>query len=249
MLLSILFAVLALLDKVPKMFFDILRSAMLNVIVVELAINIFRHYDIFLNSSFKSPRGQHAIATTIIGFLALLAVHFTWKWLLVVYAIYLSIGLVAWIYRRVYFYHRRLDSLSVNQAINHFDSIRQFPGNGDHGTGTLKHSNKNNGGTHSSASSNGDGYSTNGAEQHTNSLQRQRALAYKEFRLVLNEPRYNPREFALSLAHLSNISRLAVFDEVFDEMHFQILATRRDVANIILRFALLSSAVFITNVY
>lgn len=82
-------------------------------------------------------------------------------------------------------------------------------------------------------------YVPNNNNENTNSLQRQRLTAYRDFQSVLNEPRRNPKEFALSLAHLSQVSKLAASDDVFDEMHFQILATRRDVVNMCLRFVLI----------
>ena len=66
-------------------------------------------------------------------------------------------------------------------------------------------------------------------------MQRQRQISYRDFQSVLNEPRRTPREFAVSLAHLAHVAKLVADDDVFDEMHFQILATRRDVVNMMLR--------------
>lgn len=219
-----------------NMLLDALRWNMLNVIRVELFFNCYKLWDIFLHSSFKSPRGQYAIASAIITLIAQFTVQFHLNWLLTIYATYLAVGLGVWIYHRVYFYHRRLNPDGVNQTIHHFDASRIAASNAsDHGMGTLKKgiSSSNGGGSSASSSSSANG-------DNTNSLQRQRASAYHDFRRtnlqsLLSEPRQNHREFALSLTHLSHISKLVADKDVFDEMHFQVLATRRDVVNILLR--------------
>lgn len=219
----------------------------LNVIRVELFYNCYRIWDIFRTSSLQSPRGQHAIVSLFITFLAHLAVQFNLGWLLYLYIIYLATGMTVWLHRRVYFYHRRLDSLGVNQTIHHFDQAKtsalaaaaNFSNGHSHSTGTLKHSDKQGG---SSSSSSGSSSTSSTTNENTNSLQRQRATAYRDFQSVLNEPRRSHREFALSLAHLSHVSKLVADKDVFDEMHFQILATRRDVVNLILRSVLLTSS-------
>ena len=110
-------------------------------------------------------------------------------------------------------------------------------------TGTLKQSkNQSNGssnaGSSSSTSSAASSAAATANSNNTNSLQRQRCSAYQNF--LLTEPRRNHREFALSLVHLSNIAKLSTSEEVYDEMHFQLLTTRRDVVNILLRLILLA---------
>lgn len=214
------------------MLVDALRWNMLNVIRVELFFNCYRIWNIFVSGSLQSPRGQYAIVSLLITLLAQLAAQFNLSWLLTVYACYLTVGMLVWARRRVYFYHRRLDSFGVNQTINHFDAAKQISSsNGGAGdSATLgkpdKHAGKN--GTHNS--------------ENTNSLHRQRVSAYRDFKSLLTEPRHNHKEYAISLAHLSNVSKLVADKDVFDEMHFQVLATRRDVVNIILRAVLLSGA-------
>lgn len=229
-----------------NMLMDALRWNMLNVLRVELFFNCYKLWEIFIHSSIKSPRGQYAIASFVITFLAQFTVQFNLSWLLTIYSIYLLVGMCNWIYRRVYFYHRRLDSLGMNQTINHFDASRAAlngvaaNGHTDTNYATLKKSSSNqqqqtNGSSsHSSASS-----TASLCNDHTNSLQRQRVAAYRDFSSLLAEPRHNHRQFALSLVHLSNLSKLVASKDVFDEMHFQILATRRDVVNILLRAVLI----------
>lgn len=232
------------------MLLDALAWNMLNVIRVELALNFYKLYDVFLYSSFKSPRGQYAIASFVITLLTMLTIQFNFSWLLTIYTIYLSVGVCIWLYRRVYFYHRKLDSIGVNQTINNFDANKHqsttnigsalvIGSTGDSNTLKSHKSNSNTNHTSSSASSSA---SSSSAASDTNSLQRQRASAYRDFRSLLMEPRQTHKEFALSLAHLSNLCQLFVSKDVFDEMHFQILATRRDVLNILLRAALILGA-------
>lgn len=225
------------------MLLDALRWNMLNVIRVELFFNFYKLWDVFLHSSFKSPRSQCAIASFVISFLAQFTLQFNLSWFLTIYSLYLLVGVCVWMYRRVYFYHRRLDSVGVNQAINHFDSNKQIAAtaNGHHtesAYATLKKS------LGSSSSSNQQYQSSNSGSpsssaDHTNSLQRQRVSSYRDFKSLLTEPRHNHREFALSLTHLSLFAKLIADEDVFDEMHFQILATRRDVVNILLRAVLI----------
>lgn len=223
------------------MLLDALRWNMLNVIRVELFFNCYKLWDIFLHSSLKSPRGQYAIASFIITFLAQFTVQFNFSWLLTVYSIYLLVGMFTWIYRRVYFYHRRLDSVGINQTINNFDANKAAAssnapnGHTDNSYATLKKSSSN----HQQTNGSSPGSTVPTSSDHTNSLQRQRASAYRDFRSLLTEPRHNHREFALSLVHLSNVSKLVADKDVFDEMHFQLLATRRDVVNILLRAVLI----------
>lgn len=247
------------------MLLDALAWNMLNIIRVELALNCYKLYDIFLNSSFKSPRGQYALASFAITILAMLTIQFNFSWLLTIYATYLTVGVATWLYRRVYFYHRKLDSYGVNQTINNFDANKHSSSAAQAAAGALQahHDNNNYATSHKSHKSNGAG-SGNGDSHHkasssassssappppplsssdnTNSLQRQRASAYRDFRSLLTEPRQTHKEFALSLAHLSNLCQLFVGKDVFDEMHFQILATRRDVLNVMLRAALILGA-------
>lgn len=226
-----------------NMLLDALSWNILNVIRVELFFDCFNIWDIFVKSSLQSPRGQRAMVSLAITLLAQTSVQFNWSWLITIYSIYLSVGMCNWLYRRVYFYHRKLDSAGVNSTINSFDTTKL---NG----GTLKHDHKNQKGSngsgdstssYSSSSSNGHSSERNYADY--NSLQRQRVSAYRDFQSVLTEPRRNYREFILSLSHLSHISKLLASEDVFDEMHFQILATRRDVINILIRFVL----VIVTN--
>lgn len=242
------------------MLLDALAWNMLNIIRVELALDCYKLYDIFLNSSFKSPRGQYALASFAITILAMLTIQFNFSWLLTIYAIYLTVGVGTWLYRRVYFYHRKLDSFGVNQTINNFDAnkhlssaaqaaagaVQAHHDNNNYATSHKSH-HKSNGDSHHSASSSASSSSAQqspplSSSDNTNSLQRQRALAYRDFRSLLTEPRQTPKEFALSLAHLSNLCQLFVSKDVFDEMHFQILATRRDVLNVMLRAGLILGA-------
>lgn len=222
-----------------NMLLDALRWNILNVLRVELFFNCYRIWHIFVNSSLQSSRGQYAIISLIITLIAQFAAQFNFSWLLSIYSVYLAVGMGIWLHRRVYFYHRRLDTHVVTDMVTNFDSLKSssVPTNG-----------------HSSGGSNGVGVSNTGTlkgdkhakqsthnySEHTNSLQRQRALAYRDFQSVLSEPRQNHREFALSLAHLSNLAKLVADKDVFDEMHFQVLATRRDVVNMILRLLLLT---------
>lgn len=220
-----------------NMLLDFLTWNVLNVIRVELFFNLHRIGKIFMTSSIKSPRGQYAVVSLLVTVMAHIAVMFNFSWLLTIYTIYLATGMIVWLHRRVYFYHRRLDSVGVNQTITHFDSAKSASSASSSSNGTTngsltmkstdKHHNSN-GGISSSA-------------EYTNSLQRQRAVAYRDFQNVLSEPRYNPREYALSLAHFAHTSKLMADKDVFDEMHFQILATRRDVINMTIRAALLSA--------
>ena len=246
------------------MLLDALAWNMLNIVRVELALNCYKLYDVFLHSSFKSPRGQYALASFAITILAMLTIQFNFSWLLTIYATYLSVGVVTWLYRRVYFYHRKLDSFGVNQTINHFDankisssaallasaathhdnnthatSNKSHKANGGGANGDSNHKASNSASSSSSSSSSAQQLSSS---DNTNSLQRQRASAYRDFRSLLSEPRQTHKEFSLSLVHLSSLCHLFVSKDVFDEMHFQILATRRDVLNVMLRAALILGA-------
>lgn len=221
------------------MLIDALRWNMLNIIRVELFFNCYRIWNVFVTSSLQSSRGQYAIVSLLITLVAQFAVQFNLSWLLTIYTFYLAGGMCVWVHRRVYFYHRKLDSLTVSQFIQHNGdsssraaTMLQSASSG----GTLrpdKHS-KDHGGAISPG-----GLSS--SSEHTNSLQRQRAMVYRDFQNVLVEPRRNHREFAMSLAHLSHIAKLFADKDVFDEMHFQVLATRRDVVNLILRTVLLAA--------
>lgn len=234
-----------------NMLVDAVRWNILNVIRLEFFFNCYKIWNIFINSSLQSPRGQYALVTLLISLLAHFAIQFNFSWLLSIYIIYLAVGIGVWLGKRVYFYHRRLDSMGVNQTIHTFDLSRASNySNGGHSTGTLKASggsgdkHANNGSSSASSASSSAASSTTNSE-NTNSLQRQRASAYRDFQSILNEPRNSPRAYAVSLAHLSNVSKLVAHKDVFDEMHFQILATRRDVTNIILRVVLLSASLFL----
>lgn len=222
------------------MLLDALRWNMLNVIRVELFFDCYRIWNIFLTSSLQSPRGQYAIVSLLISLLAQIGFQFDFGWLMTFYGIYLAVGVCVWLHRRVYFYHRKLDSVGVNQTIHHFDAAKAQSNH--HANGTLSRSDKSSasGGSSSSSSSSS---AAAAADGNTNSLQRQRASAYRDFQTLLSEPRRNHREFALSLAHLSHIAKLVADKDVFDEMHFQILATRRDVINLLLRSILLTAII------
>jgi hypothetical protein len=229
-----------------KMLLDAIRWNMLNIIRVELFFNCYKLWDIFVHSSLKSPKGQYAIASFAITFLAQFTVQFDLSWLLSLYAIYLLVGVCVWIYRRVYFYHRRLDSIGINQTINHFETNKQAAvASSTTTTATNGHPDSNNYATLKKSSSSNQQTNVSPpvtpplTNDHTNSLQRQRASAYRDFRSLLTEPRRNHREFAMSLVHLSNVSKLVGNKDVFDEIHFQLLATRRDVVNILLRAVLI----------
>lgn len=246
------------------MLLDALAWNVLNVIRVEFIFNCYKLWDVFMHSSFKSPRGQHAVASSVITSLALFTFQFQFSWLLRIYAIYLSVGICCWLYRRVYFYHRKLDPLGVNQTINNFDANKyQAASQAPDNTATFRPHKSTNGASHGASSSSSSasasssssaaavasgGGSSQPGSSDTNSLQRQRAVAYRDFRSLLTEPRQNPKEFALSLAHLAHISGLFFGKDVFDEMHFQILATRRDVVNILLRSLLLLAATILAYV-
>lgn len=247
-----------------NMLLDALRWNMLNIIRVELFLNCYNLWQIFVNSpkgELSKPRGQFAIVSLIITLMAQFTVQFNFGWLLTIYAIYLTIGLGHWLYKRVYFYHRRFDLLGITQTLRTYDNPTGYTNNQpaglpNHNTNTLKpnkhnnhHHNPDTGSLSSASSSSSSGAPStttpmnNTNESHnTNSLQRQRVNAYRNFQSVLTEPRYNHREYALSLAHLSDVSKLVADKDVFDEMHFQILATRRDVVNIILRTLLFSAS-------
>lgn len=236
---------------------------MLNIIRVELFFNCYNLWQIFVSSpkgELSSPRGQYAIISLLISLLAQFSVQFNFGWLLTIYAVYLSIGMGYWLHRRVYFYHRRFDLLGITQTLRQFDTNPIYNHGGlqnNHTTNTLK-PNKHQNNHHNQAGANqGESGSSSSSTstsassttmagtamnnpEHTNSLQRQRVNAYRNFQSVLTEPRYNHREYALSLAHLADVSKLVADKDVFDEMHFQILATRRDVLNIILRAILIS---------
>lgn len=257
------------------MLIDAIRWNTLNVIRVELFFDVYRLWNIIINSSIQSQRGQYAIVSLLITLVAHLSVQFNLTWLLSVYSVYLAIGATIWIHRRVYFYHRSRDNLSINNDLSNNQLKLVAPtlinnsksNNGNHNTATLRHSSDKN--THStsnnnqhqqqptttcSTSSNGlsnliannQNHVAGDCSEHTNSLQRQRALAYRDFQRTLSEPRFNPRVFALSLSHLSEIAKLVADEDAFDEMHFQILATRRDVVNIILRLFLICAATLLS---
>lgn len=248
-----------------NMIVDALRWNMLNVVRVELVFNAWKIWKIFRQSSLQSTRGQYAIISMVITLLAMLTIQFNFGWLLTMYSVYLATGMCVWLHRRVYFYHRRLDATGISTTIQHFDTSSSKAINGSfaaaHLTGTLKHGNHDKHASSSTSSSSssassttaGAAATTNNAQQsaayeNTNSLQRQRVSAYRDFQSVLSEPRRNHREFALSLTHLSHLAEIVADKDVFDEMHFQILATRRDVVNIIVRFVMLCAAIFLANV-
>lgn len=225
-----------------NMLLDALRWNMLNVIRVELFFNCYRIWNIFTKSSLQTPRGQYSVISLLITLVAHFAAQFNFSWLLFIYAIYLLTGMFVWLHRRVWFYHRRRNSEDVNQTIlnnsTRYNTIVNSNKHGDkHGD---KHDKHNNGTSSTSPNS----YISN-ENEYTNSLQRQRQTAYKDFQNVLNEPRYNHREFALSLVHLSQTSKLVADKDTFDELHFQVLATRRDVVNIILRSLLLAASIML----
>lgn len=237
-------------EENENMLLDALRWNMLNVIRVELFFDLWSIWDIFIKSSLQSPMGQRAIMATVITLIAQFAAQFNIGWLLSIYAMYLSVGLSAWLYRRVYFYHRRLDSFGVNQTIHNFDTAKAT---GQHYNNPATNSGGGGGGASNSNSKHDKHGDKNGAQsssssaassvsEHTNSLQRQRVCAYRNFQSVLRDPRQTYREFALSMVHLSHLSKLIADEDVFDEMHFQILATRRDVVNLVIRLLLLFAA-------
>lgn len=236
-----------------KMFSDALRWNMLNLVRVELFFNCYKLWDIFVHSSLKSPIGHYAIASFVITFFAQLTIQFNLTWFMSIYTIYLAVGVCSWIYRRVWFYHRKLNRQQVFGLLRQME-IQQADGIGAHQSGepsdtmagsgktaTLKPSKSHHqsGTTASSSSSN------SSSSDNTNSLQRQRCAAYQSF--LLTQPRLTHKEFALSLAHLSHIAKLAASEEVYDEMHFQLLTTRRDVVNIILRLILLAVGTLLAN--
>lgn len=233
-----------------NMLLDALRWNMLNVIRVELFFNCYRIWNIFVKSSLQSPRGQYAVVSLLISLVAQIAAQFNLSWLLFLYSIYLLTGMVVWIYRRVWFYHRRRNSEDVNQTIlsntTRYNTIVNSTSN-KHGDKYDKHDkhDKHNNGHSSTASNSSSSYSSSNENDYTNSLQRQRQTAYKDFQNVLNEPRYNHREFAVSLVHLSQTSKLVADKDTFDELHFQVLATRRDVVNMILRSLLLVASILL----
>lgn len=227
-----------------NMLLDALRWNMLNVIRVELFFNCYQIWNIFAKSSLQTPRGQYAVVSLLITLVAHLACQFNLSWLLFIYSIYLSVGMIVWLNRRVWFYHRRRNTDDVNATIRsnpvHYNTTsRSDKHDKHHGD---KHGTISNGPTSpvSSVNSNS-GFSVN-ENEYTNSLQRQRQTAYKDFQNVLNEPRYTHREFAISLAHLSQASKLLADKDTFDELHFQVLATRRDVVNMLLRSTLLAAS-------
>lgn len=247
-----------------NMLIDALRWNMLNVIRVELFLDCWNLWRLFSDSTLQTPKGHYAIVSSLITLFAQLAVQFNFGWLLSVYSFYLAIGLAVWLYKRVYFYHRRLDTAALYHMINHVSVPTSAAGattttsSNKHTNGTLsKHNHKSldaNGGNQpalptsapmsstSSSSSSSSAYSSPAYSDYTDSLQRQRAQAHMDFRKVISKPNYNHREFALSLAHLSQASKLVADDDVYDEMHLQVLATRRDAVNIVLRLVLFSGA-------
>lgn len=250
-----------------NMIVDALRWNMLNIIRVELVFNCYTLWRIFAGSpkgeGLSSARGHYAIVSLLITLMAQFSFQFNFGWLLTVYAIYLAIGMCSWLHKRVYFYHRRQDLLGITQTLRQIDVPTTVPytnglHGGNHHTNTLKpgkhnqHANSESGSSSSTTSSTSSTTTTssstmisamNNPDHHqTNSLQRQRVSAYRNFQSVLTEPRYNHREYAMSLAHLSDVSKLVAGKDVFDEMHFQILATRRDVVNMILRAILFSAS-------
>lgn len=264
------------------MIIEAVRWNMLNAIRVELFFDIYKLWNIAISSNIQSQRGQYAMISFFITLIAQVAVQFNFTWLLTMYIFYLLIGLTIWLYRRVYFYHRKQDPRTLTKVLSD-ELVQQVSttkssnhnhksnGSSSHNfMGTLKHfgerhsnnhqSSKDNGTNSTSSSTASSSSSSNNNPSHnlnslpgggpgspitgahnenTNSLQRQRLTAYRDFQSVLNEPRRNPKEFALSLAHFSRTAKLFASDEVFDEMHFQILATRRDVVNLVLRFVLI----------
>lgn len=228
-----------------------MRWNMLNIIRVELILNLYKLYKVSYPSltPLQSPRGQYTVLSLIITLLAHLSVQFNFSWFLNIYAIYLSLGIGTWLYKRVYFYHRSVDPIGVNTAIRQFDASRSSSYNHHaNSNGTLSKAELKaaaaaaaaNNGTASSAANSTSTNGTNSVLSDTNSLQRQRSVVYRDFQSVISKPRYNHREFALSLAHLSHVCKLLANEEAFDEIHFQILATRRDVYNIILRTTMIA---------
>lgn len=235
------------------MLLDFMRWNLLNVIRVELILNLYKLYKVSFPSltPLQTPRGQYVVLSLLITALAHLSVQFNFSWFLNIYAIYLSVGISVWVYKRVYFYHRSVDPIGVNAAIRLFDANRSSSYNHQNSNGTLSKADLKaaavaaaaNNGTSSAASTNSNG---TGASD-TNSLQRQRSVVYRDFQSVISKPRYNHREFALSLAHLSHVCKLLANEDVFDEMHFQILATRRDVYNILLRSAMIATSTLLAR--
>lgn len=257
------------------MILDALRWNMLNLIRVELFFDCYNIWDVFVHSSLKSPTGQYAIASLLITLFAQLTVQFNLTWFMSIYTIYLAVGLCAWIHRRVWFYHRKLDRNQVKELLGKMQQLRPVStstdvgqygvsfntagdsiSNNGNGGSTLKHSKHHkdhhskdailNGlASSSSSSASSASSSASNSSDNTNSLQRQRYSAYQSF--PLNEPRRTHKEFALSLAHLSNIAKLLSSDDTYDEMHFQLLTTRRDVINIVLRFLLLAAGTLLAQ--
>lgn len=237
------------------MLIDFMRWNLLNIIRVELILNLYKVYKVSIPSRapLQSPQGQYAVLSLIITLLAHLSVQFNFSWFQSIYAIYLLIGISVWLHKRVYFYHRSLDPIGVNMTIRQFDAAKSGSNhhpvtNGTLSKADLKHHSSGNNGTaasssSSTASNNQNGVShLTGAGSDTNSLQRQRSVVYRDFQSVISKPRYNHREFALSLAHLSQVCKWLANEDLFDEMHFQILATRRDVYNIILRSVMITTS-------
>lgn len=227
-----------------------MRWNMLNVIRVELILNIYKVYLVSFPglTPLQSPRGQFAVLSLLITVLAHLSVQFNFSWFLNIYAIYLTVGVGTWLYKRVYYYHRSVDPIGVNLAIRQFDASKSAS-NHQISSGTLSKADlkaaaaANNGTSSSSASLVGANNQNGlGGSLDTNSLQRQRSVVYRDFQSVISRPRYNAREFALSLAHLSHVCKCLANEDVFDEMHFQILATRRDVYNVLLRSAMIATS-------
>lgn len=228
------------LENPINMLLDALRWNMLNVIRVELFFNCYRIWNIFAKSSLQSQTGQYAVISLLITLVAQIAAQFNFSWLMFIYSIYLLTGMVVWVYRRVWFYHRRRSPEDVNHTINTTRYNTIINSNNGNRHGDKNHDKQNSNGHPSSSAS----ISSNESE-YTNSLQRQRQTAYKDFQKILTEPRYNHREFAISLTHLSQTSKLVADKDTFDELHFQILATRRDVINMILRSLLLVASVLL----
>lgn len=228
------------------MIFEFFRWNMHNVFFCELILESCNFYSIYKQKALQSPRGHDSVMSLVITFTALLATYFNFSWLLSLYSFYLALGIAYWCYNRFYFYSRRTNSIEVAKYINEYDYTkvnydkRVASSSGDiDGPGsmaTLKPD------KHSNGINNLQAMGTN----YTNSLTRQRVNSYKQLqRLIVKEPRIGSKHLALSLNHLSNLPKWMANEDVFDEMHIQVLATRRDVLNILLRTLLLCISLFL----
>lgn len=229
---------------------EFLRWNIFNVFVFALMFDAYEVWISYKNASLQTIHGQEAIVSLVITWFALFAAYFNLSWLLTMYSIYLTIGLVYWCYQRFYFYKREVNMYEVDKLIKDHDWPGQIQTNINSNNGHQLNNEYNN---QLAAGS------SNTLQRHDklppvptslpttySSLQRQRVSSYKQH-LKLEKPRKNHKQYLLSLGHLSNITAKLAKADSFYELHIQALASKRDVYNVVLRSSLLAFCFVLIN--